>query len=302
MKQKNKHELEPYLEGRKLGSSSFFCLSNFPIGNKVEIYDSIFDTDTPDIWIPLGNFKATEAEGVGCLTLDFDPCDFTLNRKGYLKMFLYPDKSLLGKAHYDKGSKLTEEHLKGHWFLHDGYIYLEVIWTDLKGLTFNLWGWADIQGGEKVFKTKRNITTSQINYLFDWLWPMMPFAIENKQHCLRQIKQIQAYFEKSGDDHDALLSYLITLPNIGITTGTGLIWAVYPENRVPFDKYTLGFALREGILQSQKITGNYVKASEKILKHCEKKFESPSDDYIVDFVRKAKSNIQQTPELAIEPK
>ena len=40
------------------------------------------------------------------------------------------------------------------------------------------------------------ILKSDIIYLFDELWPLMPYAKEHKENCLAQIKSIENYFIK----------------------------------------------------------------------------------------------------------
>ena len=85
------------------------------------------------------------------------------------------------------------------------------------------------------------IEIRNINLLFDDLWPLMPYAIEHKQNCLSSINTIQTVFKRHSTDHNALLNQLNLIDGIGLTIASGLIWSVYPNKRVPFDKFTLTY-------------------------------------------------------------
>jgi hypothetical protein len=88
------------------------------------------------------------------------------------------------------------------------------------------------------------ITRNLIEMLFTELWPMMPYSSENKHKCLEQFYSIESYFKKSEND-DELLINLCSLPRIGLTIASGLIWSIHQDLRVPLDKYTLGYALQK---------------------------------------------------------
>lgn len=143
------------------------------------------------------------------------------------------------------------------------------------------------------------ITRNHIEMLFTELWPMMPFSSENKHKCMEQFYSIEAYFKKSEND-DELLTNLCSLPGIGLTIASGLIWSIHQDSRVPFDKYTLGYALQKKILFSDAIKGKYIRASEKIKEYCLERSNDNQAYEIEDFVREAMENLD--PILAIEPK
>lgn len=142
------------------------------------------------------------------------------------------------------------------------------------------------------------ITRNHIEMLFTELWPMMPYSSENKHKCLEQFYSIESYFKKSADD-DELLINLCSLPRIDLTIASGLIWSIHQDSRVPFDKYTLGYALQKKILFSNSVKGKYIRASEKIKEYCSERSNGTLQFKIEDFVREAKENLD--PLLAIEP-
>ena len=125
------------------------------------------------------------------------------------------------------------------------------------------------------------ITKTNIDMVFDELWPTMMLVHDHKQNCLNQISSIQNYFKKKSD-HNMLLNNLCSLDGIGITIGTGLIWSAYPDTRVPFDTYTLTYALTEKIIATINVSENYVLYSDKIKKYCDKR-----QCTIEDFVRES---------------
>jgi len=127
------------------------------------------------------------------------------------------------------------------------------------------------------------IKKKDIVYLFDELWPLMPYATEHKTKCLEQFESIQAFFKKyKPKNHDKLFRDLKALPGIGITIASGLIWSGYEDRRVPFDRYTTSYALKLGIIRSNNILDNYLDYCSNIQSYCEEQ------DYdIEDFVREA---------------
>ena len=139
--------------------------------------------------------------------------------------------------------------------------------------------------------------------LFDDLWPAMNYAQEHKKNCLDKILSIQTCFKKFGTNHNTLLNNLTTIDGIGLTIASGLIWAAFPENRVPFDKYTLTYALTvetvfgQGIIKTHKISTNYVTYSDKIKAYCDG-FAMGEEPYeIEDFVREAMVEMMNYPAL-----
>lgn len=134
-------------------------------------------------------------------------------------------------------------------------------------------------------------TRNHIDRLFDELWPMMPYSSENKSFCLEQYPPIEAAFRKYKNDHELLLKAVQSLPNLGIPLATGLIWTMYPDIRVPFDQYTLGYALQLRILDTDKILGNYVPSCDKIVNYCNGRSSDGPPFLIEDFVREAGRNL-----------
>ncbi|WP_430412943.1 hypothetical protein [Kordia sp.] len=148
------------------------------------------------------------------------------------------------------------------------------------------------------------ITKSDILYLFDNLWPVMPYAQEHKRNCLAQIKPIENYFAKYplNENHNELLNGLDSLDGIGLTIASGLIWSANRKTRVPFDKYTTTYALELKLIRTEKISTDYIGICEIIKEHCEgMEFEDGSEYQIEDFVRDAMTEMEDKDYL-IEPK
>lgn len=143
------------------------------------------------------------------------------------------------------------------------------------------------------------IAEKNIIELFDVLWPGMPFVQTHRAFCMDNLATINNCFKKF-PDHNDFLNSLKSIDNIGITIASGLIWSVYPENRVPFDKWTLAFALKERILTSEHISEDYINCCDKIKKFCDNvECEDPAETYtITDFVREA---LEVAEELEYEP-
>lgn len=133
------------------------------------------------------------------------------------------------------------------------------------------------------------ITENDIDYLFDELWPLMYDVTKYKMNCLDNLVQINNCFKKY-PNHDELLGILRGFYLIDITIASGLIWSVNRDNRVPFDKYTMGFALEKRILRLENVTSNYVNYSDKIKDYCNTQPLIEGRKYeIEDFVRDAQS-------------
>ena len=144
------------------------------------------------------------------------------------------------------------------------------------------------------------ITKANIEMLFDDLWPMMYNAKIHKQNCVDSLAAIQHYFEISSDDN-ILLKNLRSIDGIGLTIATGLIWSVNQYSRVPFDKYTLTFAIVNEIIPSEHISNDYIKNCKKVTQFCDQ-FEIDGRKYCVrDFVREAILEMEFN-KFKIEPK
>ncbi len=125
----------------------------------------------------------------------------------------------------------------------------------------------------------------------------MLYAHDHRLNCLTQFNSIQNYFKKS-TDHNLLLKNLCSLEGIGITIGTGLIWSAFPETRVPFDKYTLTYALQEKIIRTNNVSKNYVLYSQKIKDFCDEYTIDERPYNIEDFVREAMVELEGNEFLA----
>ena len=112
------------------------------------------------------------------------------------------------------------------------------------------------------------ILKSNIYTLFDDLWPGMLYMQQHKVNCINQYSSINNYFLKYSDDHNKLLKGLCTLDGVGLTIASGLIWSVYPEERVPFDKYTFTYALFKRIIRTEEISNDYVGNSLRVKEYC----------------------------------
>lgn len=140
------------------------------------------------------------------------------------------------------------------------------------------------------------IQRKDINYLFDNLWSGMLYVTDHKIDCLNMIDSIQSYFIKySTKEHDKLLEGLCSLKGIGITIGTGLIWSAHRKSRVPFDKYTLTYALDLKLIRSERVTEQYLDYCGKIKKYCDAKKCT-----IEAFVRDAWIELEES-EYLMEP-
>lgn len=155
----------------------------------------------------------------------------------------------------------------------------------------------------KVTTIMSKILKSDISYLFDELWPLMPYAQEHKRICLKKFTSIKNYFAKYPlpENHNELLNGLNSLDGIGITIATGIIWSVYRNIRVPFDKYTLTYALKEKIIRTDKISKNYISVSKSISNYCSTYVINDRDYEIEDFVRDAMEEMKGEDYLT-EPK
>ena len=141
------------------------------------------------------------------------------------------------------------------------------------------------------------ISKINIECLFDDLWPGMLYAHARKLNCLSQLNSILNYFKKN-TDHNVLLKNLCSLDGIAVTIGTGLIWSVYPDTRVPFDKYTLTFALQKKLVRTDKISERYVEHSQSIKKYCDEFTIDKRRYAIKDFVREAWGELEGSEFLA----
>ena len=147
------------------------------------------------------------------------------------------------------------------------------------------------------------IYPNDIHRLFDELWPAMHASSLHKQHCISILPRIESCFRKWGDNYDSLLDGLSSLDGIGLTIASGLIWSADPFEAVPFDKFTMTYALKEGILRNEHISGgHFVEACQKIVAYCDG-FTYTEDDgtergyEVQDFVIEAREQMIDYPIL-----
>jgi len=126
---------------------------------------------------------------------------------------------------------------------------------------------------EKLKKTTDKVIISEnqikknIDWLFDDLWPQMQGREVARSSCYNNVKTITEKFNKFQIDYDMLLSALTALDGLGLVISTGLMFAVYPNSAVPFDKYTMGFIILKKIIWSPEISnGNYSSTCKRVLK------------------------------------
>jgi hypothetical protein len=164
----DKKKLNQFACPLKLQQSTFHWVDDFPVGSvtfRAGIYDDNYENFDPHIIIPNSIFNKAPAEKVFQLTMDFNSCPFTANKKGYLKLFLHPDNTVLGNAHFELSSAVKKDYLVGKYFLKNEYIYLELTWeSQAHNRTLNIWGWADLATGSIPAKLKPNKNKKRYDY------------------------------------------------------------------------------------------------------------------------------------------
>ena len=123
-----------------------------------------------------------------------------------------------------------------------------------------------------------------IEYLFKELWPKMRYVNKSYQVCKNHVNTITILINNSLNVND-LLESLSRLEGIGYVISSGLIYSMYENKYVPFDKYTLEYSYRLNIIPDTIINSNtYEKYSNKVVKYIK---NSKSLNSIEDFVREA---------------
>lgn len=129
------------------------------------------------------------------------------------------------------------------------------------------------------------ITQQDMAWLFDTLWPWMKRAASHHANCLAQFNVIEGLFRAYRNDPDALLLQLDNLKGIGLVIASGLIFSSNRDSFIPFDRYTMGWALRLGIIPDHYISqGTYAKYSQMIVAYINRVKHL---DSIFSFVREA---------------
>lgn len=133
----------PYALPIRNQTGSFQCIQEFSENQDHEYYDALFEQFNPSFNCSGLIIRDAPAKGVIQFVFDFHPSRFTRMQSGFIKLFLYSDKKALGKMEYAAGSQIPDEKIEGNWFLHDHYLYLELICRDQNQNSYKLWGWTD---------------------------------------------------------------------------------------------------------------------------------------------------------------
>ncbi len=136
-----------------------------------------------------------------------------------------------------------------------------------------------------------SIQRSAIIFLFDVVWPRMLYSSVFRDKCLARLPVINSLFEQYSSDANKLLLTLDTLPDVGLVIGSGLIYSANRNSMVPFDKWTMGWALELRIIPDNKISAgkNYTRYCENIVSYIKQSDHLKS---IFDFVREAEVKAQ----------
>ncbi|HKB42003.1 MAG TPA: hypothetical protein VKD72_36585 [Gemmataceae bacterium] len=107
---------------------------------------------------------------------------------------------------------------------------------------------------------------THIRFLFDQLWPEMEYSPVHCDRCLANLDRITEVFRENPDDPEGVLQGLLEIEDIGPVIASGLIFSANRDRFVPFDKYTMGYALELRILSDRRITtGNYGRCSASVV-------------------------------------
>ena len=127
---------------------------------------------------------------------------------------------------------------------------------------------------------------SNTKYLFDEIWPLMEGSQGHLARMIGKQNSITRAFEEFGNDPSQLLRALDAMPDVGLVIASGLIFSANPDDFVPFDQYTMGWAISENIVPDNYISKgcNYVEYSAAIKEYVKNRSDL---DSILDFVREA---------------
>lgn len=128
-------------------------------------------------------------------------------------------------------------------------------------------------------------TPQDLHHLFDYLWPAMHAAAAHRDRCLANLGNINALFARHQGNPDALLVALVGLDGIGPTIASGLIYSSNRTTMVPFDRFTMGYALQLRLALNNFLTrGNYSRYSQAVVAWIH---QNQVDGGIEGFVRQA---------------
>ena len=125
-----------------------------------------------------------------------------------------------------------------------------------------------------------------IEWLFNEIWPLMEGSQGHLARMIGKQNSITRAFEEFGNDPSQLLRALDAMPDVGLVIASGLIFSANPDDFVPFDQYTMGWAISENIVPDNYISKgcNYVEYSAAIKEYVKNRSDL---DSILDFVREA---------------
>jgi hypothetical protein len=112
-------------------------------------------------------------------------------------------------------------------------------------------------------KLDANELPAMLDELFT-MWGGMHGAQGHHANCRAHSDEIVQAFETSASANEAL-SMLLHIEGIGLTIATGILWAAYPAQYVPFDKKTMGYCLRQELIRSDLITRDYEKVCRTVV-------------------------------------
>jgi hypothetical protein len=143
----------PYVLPIRNQAGSFQYIEDFSETQDPGYYDALYEAygctfNCKDIIL-----RVAPAPGVIQGIFDFPACPFTQNQPGSLRIFLYKDHKILGKAAYSAGSSMTDENIEGKWFLHNDFLYLEIVWFNKLQKPYKLWGWTRCPAYQKINQT-----------------------------------------------------------------------------------------------------------------------------------------------------
>ncbi len=127
---------------------------------------------------------------------------------------------------------------------------------------------------------------TEIEWLFNEIWPQMEGSTVYRDRLIGRLSDISKCFEEFGNDPNQLLRALDAMPDVGLVIASGLIFSANHDDFVPFDQYTMGWAISEHIVPDNYISQgcNYVEYSAALKENVKNR----SDLYsILDFVREA---------------
>ena len=111
----------------------------------------------------------------------------------------------------------------------------------------------------------------------------MIYSSERYKECKSLVGNITILLNNINNKNN-LLQCLSCLSGVGPTISSGLIYSMWRDKYVPFDKYTLEYAYRLNIIPDKNFETSYELYSNKVLEYIN---NSDSINSVEDFIRKA---------------